>query len=75
MPTEEELAALHETIVRDWCGPLARAGVPLRAVPGEGGPAPVIMNLADREAADLVVTGRRGGGGFSELLLGGTTIT
>lgn len=72
-PTEEAREKLHETIVNDWCRPLTKAGVPFRAVIGDGSAAPAIMELADRESADLVVAGRRGCGGFVELLLGSTT--
>jgi nucleotide-binding universal stress UspA family protein len=73
MPTAAERARLHETIMRDWCRPLAEAGVSYRVEIAEGEPATAIMAVADKESADLVVTGCRGLGGFTELLLGGTT--
>jgi nucleotide-binding universal stress UspA family protein len=36
----------------------------------EESPAFAIMRLADQEHADMIVVGRRGRGGFTELLLG-----
>jgi nucleotide-binding universal stress UspA family protein len=36
-------------------------------------PARGLMEVAHRENADLIVTGRRGRGGFAELLLGSTS--
>jgi nucleotide-binding universal stress UspA family protein len=73
MPTAAERARLHEVIERDWCGALTRAGVTFRVVVAEGEPASAIMAGAEDESADLVVTGRRGRGGFTALLLGSTS--
>jgi len=47
--------------------------VPFRTEVVDGYPPKVIIDVAAREAADLVVTGRRGLGGFKELLLGSTS--
>jgi len=66
----DELQA-HITAV--WCAPLANAAVPFRVVLMDGNPALVILDVAKAEQADLVVTGRRGRGGFAELLLGSTS--
>ena len=59
--------------VDEWCAPLAKAGIAFRVVMTDGVPAGTIMSTADDEAADLVVVGRRGRGGFAELILGSTS--
>jgi nucleotide-binding universal stress UspA family protein len=64
---------LHDLVTRDWCKPLADAGVPYRVVLGDGSPSVALMRAAQTENAELVVTGRRGRGGFAELVLGSTT--
>lgn len=70
---DETREELREIVRGQWCEPLARAGVPFRAVLAEGPAAAVIIEQARAEDADLVVTGRRGRGGFAELLLGSTS--
>jgi nucleotide-binding universal stress UspA family protein len=55
---------------QQWCRALADSGVTYRTVMEDGRPASVIAAIADREDADLVVVGRRGRGGVTELLLG-----
>jgi nucleotide-binding universal stress UspA family protein len=70
---DEARAELHRVLDEEWCAPLREAGVRYRAVLADGPPAPVLIRLADEEDADLVVTGRRGRGGFAELLLGSTS--
>jgi nucleotide-binding universal stress UspA family protein len=64
---------LRRLLEEEWCAPLREAGVPHRAVLVDGPPAAVILQLAEDEDVDLVVTGRRGRGGFAELLLGSTS--
>jgi nucleotide-binding universal stress UspA family protein len=71
--TEAERERLHETITDDWCARLAKAAVTFEGVVIDGSPAIALMELAEKENADLVVLGRRGRGGFAELLLGSTT--
>jgi nucleotide-binding universal stress UspA family protein len=73
VPTEPDRDAIGEVMQREWCGPLTEAGVSLRCVVADGSPAGSIIDVAKREEADLVVTGRRGLGGFAELLLGSTS--
>jgi nucleotide-binding universal stress UspA family protein len=67
-------ATLREGVRRcfeeDWCAPLAAAGVRHRKVMEDGRAARVLLDVADREAADLVVTGRRGLNTLGELVLG-----
>jgi nucleotide-binding universal stress UspA family protein len=60
-------------VTTQWCEPLAKAGVPYRVVLMDSDPALAIMQAAKTENADLVVAGRRGRGGFAELVLGSTT--
>jgi nucleotide-binding universal stress UspA family protein len=62
-------AALRDTL-EQWCAPLHDAGVPFDTRVVDGDPAPAIMELADEVDAVMVVVGRRGRGGFAELLLG-----
>ena len=73
VPSEPDREELHDVIQREWCAPLSKANVPFRVVLSDGTPAPAIIAVAKKEAADLVVTGRRGRGGFAELLLGSTS--
>jgi nucleotide-binding universal stress UspA family protein len=53
-----------------WCKPLADAGIRYQTVVGEGRPASVLAEVAERAGADLIVVGRRGRGGVAEFLLG-----
>lgn len=69
----QDLDELRERITRVWCAPLAKANVPFRVELMGIGPAPAIIESAKTEQADLVVAGRRGGGGFAELVLGSTS--
>jgi len=60
---------LERTLEAEWCRPLRDAGVEYRCAVVEGGPE-AIARFAEREDADIIVVGRRGRGGFSELVLG-----
>jgi len=62
-----------EELVQSWCKPLTDKAVPFRIELKHGDAAFAIMEVAKAEDADLVITGRRGRGGFAELLLGGTS--
>jgi nucleotide-binding universal stress UspA family protein len=57
----------------EWCASLNAASVPCLSIVTDGPPAAAIIAIAEEGEADLVVTGRRGLGGFAELLLGSTT--
>jgi nucleotide-binding universal stress UspA family protein len=70
-PADRE--ALLRIVTEEWCAPLAAASVPFRVVLKDGGPALTLIQVAETENADLVITGRRGRGGFAELLLGSTS--
>ena len=71
--TEVNREELRDVVTREWCAPLSNASIPFRVVLKDGDPAHVIMETARDEHADLVVTGRRGRGGFAELVLGSTS--
>jgi nucleotide-binding universal stress UspA family protein len=62
-----------ETLRGEWCNTLAEENVPFEAKVVDGYPANVIIEVAHRERADLVVTGRRGLSGFKEMMLGSTS--
>jgi nucleotide-binding universal stress UspA family protein len=53
-----------------WTKSLRRSGVRYRTVMEDGRPSTVIARVADRVDADIVVVGRRGRGGVTELVLG-----
>ena len=54
----------------DWCEPFEAAGIEFRPMLLEGEPAGTLMQVADDVDAALIVVGRRGRGGFKELVLG-----
>lgn len=63
-------AEIKKEFERDWCKRLRVAGVKYRTVFEDGRPATVLAQVADRVDADLIVVGRRGRGGVTELVLG-----
>ena len=71
--SREDRAELSDRVTNAWCAPLAKANIPFRVELLDGGPALAITEAAKTEQADLVVVGRRGQGGFAELLLGSTS--
>jgi nucleotide-binding universal stress UspA family protein len=66
---EETRRALADELEK-WCEPLRSAGVEVRSTLVDGEPSEALMRVADDVDAALIVTGRRGRGGFAELLLG-----
>jgi nucleotide-binding universal stress UspA family protein len=67
---EKWRAGLRSDFENKWCRPLKTAKVPYRAVLEDGRPASVLLDVAQREKAELIVVGRRGRGEVAELLLG-----
>jgi|SRR5579859_7593648 len=63
-------AEMKREFEQDWCKRLRAAGVKYRTVFEDGRPATVLAQVADRVDADLIVVGRRGRGGVTELVLG-----
>ncbi len=66
----DELQATFESL---WCAPLAQSNVAYRTLCVDGPPVLVVLDAASEEEADVIVLGRRGAGGFSELMLGSTS--
>jgi nucleotide-binding universal stress UspA family protein len=73
IPAVPDPSDVEGHIERDWCAPLTKVDAKFRVVCTLGVPSVVINQVAEREEADLVVAGRRGRGGFAELLLGSTS--
>jgi len=74
-PSPEYRAELSEYVTNLWCAALAAANISYVVAVMDGDPAFAIMQAAKTERADLVITGRRGRGGFAELVLGSTSYT
>ncbi len=73
LPTDDDGERILEMLREQWCKALTDANVPFEAKVVEGDPANVIIEVAQHVKADLVVTGRRGLGGFKEMMLGSTS--
>jgi nucleotide-binding universal stress UspA family protein len=71
--TDDDRDDLRGVVQTEWCAALNEASVPYRVIVEDGPPATILMEVARREQVDMVVTGRRGRGGFAELLLGSTS--
>jgi nucleotide-binding universal stress UspA family protein len=68
-PAEGLIEAMQE-IVAEAVTQLQDAGVSSRTVVAVGHPTELLNRVALEESADLIVVGRRGHGGFAEMLLG-----
>jgi nucleotide-binding universal stress UspA family protein len=68
--SDEWQQQLRTEFEKEWCAPLRTSGIAYRAIFEMGSPAPTLIGVAQREQADLIVTGTRGLGGFKELMLG-----
>jgi nucleotide-binding universal stress UspA family protein len=66
----DKIRALLETT---WTEPLHREDVRSRCLLRDGDAVSVVLSAAEDEAADLVVVGSRGLGGYPQLLLGSTS--
>lgn len=73
--TRQALEAAREDLTRHVHAVLGDAAgeLPLRVLTAEGHPTDVILDTAEREAADLLVMGTRGRGGARRVLLGSVT--
>ncbi len=71
--TDADRAELTDVVRREWCAALGAESVPFRVLVTDGAPTHVLLETVRVEDADLVVTGRRGRGGFRELVLGSTS--
>ena len=71
--TPNQREELRDSVALNMCKPLSDAGAAYRVVVIEGYPTEGLIQVASHENADLVVTGRRGLGGFKEMLIGSTS--
>ena len=69
LPVDAMETAMRDKLERG-VAPLRAAGIPCRTLVKTGNPAAVLDRVAQEEPANLIVVGRRGRGGFAEMLLG-----
>jgi nucleotide-binding universal stress UspA family protein len=69
-PPIAEVKEIRRQQLAEWAAPLGDAGVAYRTELVDGPPAAALERIADGEEAELVVVGRRGQGGFAELVMG-----
>lgn len=72
-PSDQVRGRLGELVAGDWCRPLVDAGVDVRPVLEDGPPSLVLLRVAEREGADLIVVGSRGVNAIEGVLLGSTS--
>lgn len=73
VPSRSHREEIRRRFEAEWCAPLDRPGLRSRSVLRDGPPVAALLAAATEEAADLIVVGSRGVGGFPELLLGSTS--
>jgi nucleotide-binding universal stress UspA family protein len=73
VPSHAHLDELRQAFETEWCAPLRDSGIEHRLLCVDGAPVQVLLSVAEREAASIIVVGSRGAGGFEELLLGSTS--
>ena len=73
VPSQSHRDELRQLFESEWCAPLVHQGTNYRTFLEDGPPVLVLLQVAEREQADLSVVGSRGEGGFAELLLGSTS--
>jgi nucleotide-binding universal stress UspA family protein len=74
IPYEESWrAVVREAFRVEWAAPLETSGIPHRLVFAEGRAGPELLNVAERERADLIVTGHRGVDAASDPIVGSVT--
>lgn len=73
VPSQGHREEIQRAFEHDWSAELGSAGVPFERVILDGSPVPSLLSAAEDHAADVIVVGSRGLGGFPELLLGSTS--
>ena len=73
VPSQSHLGELRQVFEATWCAQLDGAPVSSRRLLVDGPPVEVLLRTAQEFDADLIVVGRRGAGGSSDLLLGSTS--
>ena len=71
-PSDQHRDEIRAEVDR-WIAPLAAAGVAHRAVVEDGPPGLVLLRVAEREGAGLIVLGTRGLGSTDGVVLGSTS--
>ena len=70
MDYDENMRREFARHLNDWCEPFGSAGLEFRTLLLEGEAAETLMKVADENDAAVIAVGRRGRGGFKELVLG-----